>query len=263
MPRLAALIRDYRTWVVAFLLAFAAHTAVVTIAYGWGAGGHSVDDEPVMIVELPPEMEAPQQSLPVPVQPAATPKSGQLLPVLLPEAEPVTPPKIVSSNPVPEPRNGDEQVVKQPVIQNSPAPTPSPLPTNQRANSAANNSTSQNTASNGSSSGQAEGGQGDAKSKKVEADYKSLVGSYIRRKKFSPPESRKAGIGGNIKLSFTVDRSGRIGAVNVANGSGNPTLDREAVSHLQSISPVPAFPRDLRKNEVFLAITLKYDVKQK
>ncbi|MGC1271378.1 MAG: TonB family protein, partial [Croceibacterium sp.] len=103
----------------------------------------------------------------------------------------------------------------------------------------------------------------DAAAQKAEADYKSLVGSFIRRNRFSPPQSRKAGISGSVKVRFIVDRRGGISAVAVAGSSGADLLDREAVQFVQALGRVPAFPNDLRKAEIPLSMTLKFDLERR
>mgnify|MGYP001225627659 CR=1 FL=1 len=103
----------------------------------------------------------------------------------------------------------------------------------------------------------------DPASQKAEADYKSLVGGHIRRNRFSPPQSKKAGLSGDVKVRFVVDRKGGISGVSVAGSSGHGLLDGEAVQFIQRLSPVPAFPRDLKKAEIPLTITLKFDLERK
>lgn len=240
---------DRKLWGGAAGIALTIHVVALAGALLWARQTPAPVEEPVVLVELPPEAApAPQSSAvqsqiqPQPVvQPVETPR----LPVDVPQVRAPLPREIVTLPP-PAPTQpvraaAPSVSMPQPVAQAQVAPAAPP----------ANGSNTAVDASN------------DPKAKKTEADYKALVGSYIRRNKFSPPQARKAGVSGETKVRFVVHRDGSISDVGVAGSSGSSLLDGEAVQFLQRLTPVPSFPRDLRKPEIPLTITLKFALESK
>jgi protein TonB len=49
---------------------------------------------------------------------------------------------------------------------------------------------------------------------------------------------------GNVLVTFSFDRSGRILSVQVARSSGQEALDQQALRNVRSASPIPAPPAD-------------------
>ena len=236
---------DARNWGIAGAIATALHAAVIAAVIYAVVPTEPQVPEPVVLMELPPlagqPAADPTVTTPNQPQPPLPQPRLQTPPIDIP---PVRAP--LPSNPVtlppPQPQVRPVQAsAPQPV---SPASVPQPA---QRAGVPDGADTPGN----------------DPRAQKLEADYKSLVGSYIRRNKFSPPQSRKAGISGDVKVRFVVQRNGAITDVSVAGSSGKALLDGEAMEFLRRLTPVPSFPRDLRKSEIPLTITLKFDLESK
>jgi protein TonB len=83
----------------------------------------------------------------------------------------------------------------------------------------------------------------DPAAQKAEADYTSRWSAAISAAiRFSPPQSKKAGLSGDVKVRFVVDRKGGISGVSVAGSSGHACWTGEALQFIQRLSPVPAFP---------------------
>ena len=80
------------------------------------------------------------------------------------------------------------------------------------------------------------------------AQWKSSVGSHIRRFVMAPSGARS----GNVLVTFSFDRSGRILSVQVARSSGQEALDQQALRNVRSASPIPAPPSD----QVSLTLTV-------
>jgi protein TonB len=221
-------------------LALAAHAGVAVMVLAWVRPAEPPIPDPVVLVELPPPSspEALARSTPQPLDPQT--------PQPMPHA-PVTPLPDVPLARLPVP---DDAVT---------------LPRNepQRASHPAASGPAEPAAQPRQDQGGGDQAGNDPAAQKAEADYKSLVGGHIRRNRFSPPQSKKAGLSGTVKVRFVVDRKGGISAVSVAGSSGHGLLDSEAVQFIQKLSPVPAFPRDLRKAEIPLTITLKFDLERK
>lgn len=244
-----ALPAENAVWGTAAAVAVAVHAGIAAAAVLLAVPHDPPVPEPVVLVELPPAGAAqvasaasPAQPQPLPQLSAATPPprfDAPLVRTPLPADEVTLPP------PAPVQRAAPQQLAASTPAQaqtSSPAPA---LATPARAEGA------------GSSAGF------DAAAQKAEADYKSLVGSFIRRNRFSPPQSRKAGLSGSVKVRFIVDRRGTISAVAVAGSSGADLLDQEAVQFIQKLGRVPAFPTDLRKAEIPLSMTLKFDLERR
>jgi len=198
--------------------------------------------EPVVLIELPPlAAPAPQ---PEPLEAAAETQPQPDPPVpqnLAPrvEAPPVAAPlprEVVAVQP-PQP---------QPVRASAPAQPQAP-----RQNAPAQ------------ASGPSEAQGDDPRAQQQEADYRSLVRSFVARNRFSPPQSRRAGLSGDIGVRFVVNRRGDISEVAVARSSGHDLLDSEAVEFIRRLTNVPAFPRDLRRSEIPLTITLRFALERR
>lgn len=240
--------KDSGSWGLSAGIALAAHAAAIVALTAAVVPTEPTEPEPVVLVELPPlagadepsvaeaKPEEPQPQLETP-QPLTPILPVELPPTRVPVRDAVTLPP-----PPPEPVRTVQAPVVTPVapVINAPAPVRS-----------------------GSANASSDLPGDDPKSRKLEADYKSLVGSYIRRNRFSPPQSRKAGISGAVKVRFVVHRNGAISDVSVARSSGERLLDSEATEFIRDLSPVPSFPRDLRRSEIPLAITLKFKVESK
>ena len=241
-----------RHWLIAAGVAALVHLSVGTGVVRIGYGGSGDDEAPPMEVELPPDMPPPA---PEPI-PAAAPASTQVS--ATPVASPMLTPRVVAP------------MIDRPVAKDTPSAAPEPTTATQSNTQAAQSSTSAQATQSSSQPTGTTASAGDGKSgepapdaaqqQKLEADYKSLVQQHIARHRFAPKGAKKAGVSGTVTLQFHVDRSGGIKNVTVAGGSGHAILDQEAVAHLRAISPVPKYPRDLRKAEVFLKIRLKYDL---
>lgn len=240
MSGLALTHLERKTWGGAGAVAFAAHAVVALMVLAWVRPAEPAIPDPVVLVELPPPSspEALARSTPQPLDPQQ--------PQPMPQA-PVTPlPDVpLARLPVPD--------------------TALTLPRNepQKAANPATSGPTEPAAQSKPDQGSGEQPGNDPAAQKAEADYKSLVGGHIRRNRFSPPQSKKAGLSGTVKVRFVVDRKGGISGVSVAGSSGHGLLDSEAVQFIQRLSPVPAFPRDLKKAEIPLSITLKFDLERK
>lgn len=239
----AALPAERTLWGSAAGVALVAH-AVIAAAAVWLAVPHDPPvPEPVMLVELPPA-GAPAQQVSA---------ANRAVPQPLAPITPVTPQPRIDAPLVRAPLPADAVTLPPPAAVQRAAPQPVAAPAQAPVAAVA--------AARPEGIGTSPGF--DAAAQKAEADYKSLVGSFIRRNRFSPPQSRKAGLSGSVKVRFIVDRRGTISAVAVATSSGADLLDREAVQFIQALGRVPAFPSDLRKAEIPLSMTLKFDLERR
>lgn len=242
-----ALPAENAMWGTAAAVAVVVHAGIAAAAVLLAVPNDPPVPEPVMLVELPPA-GAPAQQVS-----AANPA----VPQPLSPVTPVTPQPRIDAPLVRAPLPADAVTLPPPAPVQRAAPQPVAAPVSAPAPAQVSAMAAARPEGIGTSPGF------DAAAQKAEADYKSLVGSFIRRNRFSPPQSRKAGISGSVKVRFIVDRRGGISAVAVAGSSGADLLDREAVQFIQALGRVPAFPNDLRKAEIPLSMTLKFDLERR
>ena len=230
-------------WLGSGALVLAAHGAGLMLLLLAGARlPQPPPPEPVVLVELPP------LPAPAPAVANAAPQADQRPdPVAAPPLAPrITAPPVNA----PLPR---EPVAVPPPVQSPPqraATPPAAAPAAAQAAPAA-------PAGTGAAAGD------DPRAAQQEADYRALVRSHIGRNRFSPPQSRRAGLSGDIGVHFTVNRDGQIADVGVARSSGHALLDGEAVEFIRRLARVPAFPRDLRRAEIPLTITLRFSLERR
>lgn len=85
------------------------------------------------------------------------------------------------------------------------------------------------------------------------ATWRGMVVAHMNRRKRSP-----GGPNGTAYVAFTIDRGGRVLSARLFRSSGNPALDREAVSLAQRASPVPAPPAGVMKgNSATLTVPVR------
>lgn len=246
-------------WSVALGVALLAHVSVGGGVAQWGYGGTGAGEEEAIQIELPPLTKEELAAAPkfVPVQPM------QPIEKVQPE---VTPTPMTPIVPQPVPMARPDTPADAPVLPTPTTPTPAANPVAAQPSAAAASQPSE-------AKGSAEGTASNAKAGDVpadaqeqaalEADYKSIVRKHLSSRRFTPQQARKAGVSGSVKVQFVVDRSGAIRNVTVAGGSGHAVLDQEAVAHIQKFARVPGYPKTLRKAEIAMQITLKYDVERK
>ena len=247
-------------WSLVIGLAALAHASVGGGVAQWGYGGTGNGEEEAIQIDLPPLTKEEIAAAPkfVPVKTVVTPKTPSVQPV----ANPVVPIAPVPTARLDTPKDA-------PVLPSA-TPTPTqPTPAAQPSAAASGTPTDTKPAQNDAPAGTASNAKSGevpadaAEQAELEADYKSIVRQHLSGRRFTPQQARKAGVSGSVKLQFVVDRSGAIRNVAVAGGSGHAVLDQEALAHIQKFGRVPGYPKNLRKAEIAMQITLKYDVERK
>ena len=234
---------DRRTWTLAGGLALAAHVAVGALALAWVRPTEAPPPEPVVLVELPPETApAPSAAAPQPTaqpQPDYAPPQTLTPPIELPPVRAPLPANPVTLPPPPPPA---------PARAANPAPVPAPV-VSVAAPAAAS-----------AASASADPGA-DARAKRQEADYFSLVSAHLNRRKIYPPEARQARQQGVVTVRFTVDRSGGVSGVAIKRSSGHDLLDRATLDLLQRVAPLPRMPASMRRDSVTLSLPIDYSLR--
>jgi periplasmic protein TonB len=88
--------------------------------------------------------------------------------------------------------------------------------------------------------------------------WETELRAHIERFKRYPPKAHARGDQGLAKVSFTIDRDGRVQETHIVQSSGSPELDQEALAVLTRAQPVPRPPDRVRH---YLAIPVGFDIR--
>lgn len=103
-------------------------------------------------------------------------------------------------------------------------------------------------------------GSTDKASLAVDSWQRSVLAHLGRHKRY-PAEARSRGAEGEVRLTFTVDRAGRIATAAILRPSGNPALDREALDMLARAQPLPPLPVLATPDQGRLVVPIRYKLK--
>ena len=102
---------------------------------------------------------------------------------------------------------------------------------------------------------------GAASSAAAAASYRQLISAHIQRFKQFPPSSRAAGEQGVPRVSFTIDRSGRLLSVSLIGRSGFAALDADATATIRRAQPMPPFPAEMKQGRETFNVGLNYTLR--
>jgi protein TonB len=94
----------------------------------------------------------------------------------------------------------------------------------------------------------------------VPLSWQKQLMSHLNRFKRYPDAARARGLRGVTNVAFTIDRSGRVMAAQVAQGSGSTLLDDEAIAIIQRSSPMPAPPLDTPGETFDLVLPVQFQI---
>ncbi|MDR1084318.1 MAG: energy transducer TonB [Deltaproteobacteria bacterium] len=104
------------------------------------------------------------------------------------------------------------------------------------------------------------GGQGRGNPNLLNA-YMSQIQRKLSLYKKYPPEAKSQGMVGQVKVNFTVDRQGQVISSRLVQSSGYSALDNEALALLKRVSPVPAIPPELNRNNLNMTVPVVFSLK--
>lgn len=93
--------------------------------------------------------------------------------------------------------------------------------------------------------------------------YSRLVQNIIYSRVEYPDQLRGKSIQGTVKLSLHVQSNGKLLGVVVMRSSGNGVLDELAELTVKKLSPFPAFPAELKFNELWIDMPIVYELGNK
>lgn len=90
--------------------------------------------------------------------------------------------------------------------------------------------------------------------------YLDLVRLRIEEHKRYPEGARRRHIEGRAKVRFVIHPDGSVGELEVATGSGDPSLDRAALEAVRAASPFPSPPSKLFKGAIPVELTIAFQL---
>lgn len=97
--------------------------------------------------------------------------------------------------------------------------------------------------------------------RQVQAEYLAEVLSRVQMAKFYPRQARRRREHGTVKVRFTIQATGALGAVEVSGSSGRSRLDEAAVRTVRRAAPFPPFPEALRAHELHVVVPIVYQLR--
>lgn len=113
------------------------------------------------------------------------------------------------------------------------------------AGSGKGSSTGRSQAASGSGKAEAGGGKpgaGGGKAGGGAAGYSQRLAAWLNRHKRYPEPARRLRQQGMVRVSFTLDRNGRVIGQRIVASSGHRALDEEVLAMLRRASPMPKPP---------------------
>jgi protein TonB len=81
-------------------------------------------------------------------------------------------------------------------------------------------------------------------SRAASVSYNQLIAAQLQRYKQYPSASKAANEQGSARISFTLDRNGRLLSSRLTKSSGHPALDAETLAVVRRAQPFPPFPSE-------------------
>lgn len=93
----------------------------------------------------------------------------------------------------------------------------------------------------------------------AEAKYARRIHGHVQRFRRYPQEAARAGTKGAVKVSITIDRSGRLSAARIGKTSGHAVLDNEAIATARRAAPYPRPPDGVGGATLDISFTLRFN----
>jgi TonB family protein len=97
--------------------------------------------------------------------------------------------------------------------------------------------------------------KGDAE--RSETDYAMVVSGLLQQSMLYPDEARQKRQEGDVRVTFAIDRDGKVSSSSIVTPSNNALLDREALAMIQRAQPFPS-PSLIGKDSEEFATTIKF-----
>ena len=96
---------------------------------------------------------------------------------------------------------------------------------------------------------------------RIEPSWQTALVRHLQQYKRYPSDAQSRGEDGVVMLSFTVDRTGRVLARQIARSSGHRELDNEVMSMIERAQPLPPFPATMPQATLDLTVPIRFSLR--
>lgn len=93
------------------------------------------------------------------------------------------------------------------------------------------------------------------------ANYHGTLVAWLNRHKRYPSRARRLRQEGTVRVSFTIDRNGRVLSHRIVTSSGHALLDQEIQAMLKRASPVPALPSSIHESRLTITVPIRFSLR--
>ena len=103
-------------------------------------------------------------------------------------------------------------------------------------------------------------GQTSVQERAARVSWQQELHAHLERHKRYPRQARRKGKEGRPRVSFTMDRDGKVLSVSLVSSSGTPALDREAMALVQRAVPLPRPPASISGAQITLTVPINFSL---
>lgn len=97
--------------------------------------------------------------------------------------------------------------------------------------------------------------------REAQASWRSALTAHLARYKRYPAEAEVRHETGTVRLSFTMDRNGRVLSRHIEGSSGSAALDKEVLSMIERAQPLPPFPPGMPQTRMSLVVPIHFSLR--
>jgi periplasmic protein TonB len=231
--------RDVFRWSVAAVVVLAAHLGIAAAYLALRPEPADQAQAPVIAVEFAPAPVAPPPAIEAP---------ADMVPPPLDEPEPPQPQSPTETEamvtPLPPSEQPDVEMPppQRPVPMEPPKERPARAPERERPHEPPKKSSTATRVQPSRVATAPTSGAAAIGARQSHASWLNLLAAHLARYKRYPPEAVAQHSTGTVRLSFTMDRSGRVVSRHIEGSSGSAALDHEALSMVERAQPLPVPP---------------------
>jgi len=94
--------------------------------------------------------------------------------------------------------------------------------------------------------------------REAQASWRGALTAHLARYKRYPAEAEARHEAGTVRLSFTMDRNGRVLSRHIEGSSGSAALDKEVLSMIERAQPLPRFPPSMPQTRMTLVVPIHF-----
>lgn len=208
--------------------------------------------QPEISASAPPPPVAEPEPETAPLVPA--PKADKPSPLRASEKKPEPKPK-----PKPKPRKPVERTVKK--AEPKPAPVTEANSHSERAQQSQRAQAEQSVNAPQSDRLSApRQGQTSVQHRAAKISWQQKLHAHLERHKRYPRHARRQGREGMPRISFTMDRSGKVLSASLVGSSGTSSLDKEALALVRRASPLPKPPAVISGTQLTLTVPINFSL---